>query len=286
MKFRSTDDFLLRGSALRAKGPIALIFIEDNVEVASTVAHHRKLGFRQIVLFCPEHLDLADSGPDVATVVLDPFAKDAVPEALSAVMAATPPTTWIYWGYNAEYLMFPFCEARTIGEMLAFQSEERRQSMLCYVVDLYASDLSQHPDAVSLDQAMFDKSGYYAATRFRDGVPQDRQLEIFGGIRWRYEEHVPWTRRRIDRIALFRPQKGVTMRPDFTFTEEEMNTISCPWHHNMTASVASFRAAKALRTNPGSRWAIQDFTWCGSTRFEWSSQQLLELGLMESGQWF
>ncbi len=48
----------------------------------------------------------------------------------------------------------------------------------------------------------------------------------------------------------------------------------------------SFRTAKALRTNPGSRDAIATFHWHNSVRFGWNSQQLMDLGLMEPGQWF
>ena len=59
-----------------------------------------------------------------------------------------------------------------------------------------------------------------------------------------------------------------------------------PWHNNLTAAIVSFRTAKALRTNPASRFDIDTFRWHNSTEFEWHSQQLLELGLMEPGQWF
>ncbi len=54
----------------------------------------------------------------------------------------------------------------------------------------------------------------------------------------------------------------------------------------LTAAVCSFRTAKALRTNPGSRHAIQTFRWPNSVKFDWHSQQLMDLGLMEPGQWF
>ncbi|NCU20168.1 hypothetical protein EOM89_05410, partial [Candidatus Falkowbacteria bacterium] len=63
-------------------------------------------------------------------------------------------------------------------------------------------------------------------------------------------------------------------------------TYSCPWHHNLTAAVVSFRVAKALKANPGSSHAIASFRWAGSQRFDWQSQQLMDLGLMEPGQWF
>jgi len=48
----------------------------------------------------------------------------------------------------------------------------------------------------------------------------------------------------------------------------------------------SFRTAKALRTNAGSMFDIPSFRWHNSIEFQWHSQQLMDLGLMEPGQWF
>jgi hypothetical protein len=302
MDHASLDDFLARSPDVLARGPVALIFVEDPVELASTLRHHAGAGFRAIIVFVPPGIDLPGPG-DAVPGVAGPDADAAVPvhrighdtcrpgaviAAVNAVIAASPPTTWFYYGYNAEYLFFPFCERRNIRELIAFHAEERRDAMLCYVVDLYAPDLDHHPDAVSLDQAMLDRSGYYALARPDPvtGHPKERQLDFFGGLRWRFEEHVPKTRRRIDRIAIFRAQKGLRLRDDHTFNIEEYNTYACPWHNNMTAAVASFRTAKALKTNPGSRFEIATFAWHNSTRFEWHSQQLMNLGLMEPGQWF
>jgi hypothetical protein len=44
--------------------------------------------------------------------------------------------------------------------------------------------------------------------------------------------------------------------------------------------------AKALKRNPGSTYDIPTFRWDNSVPFEWSSRQLMDLGLMEPGQWF
>ena len=38
--------------------------------------------------------------------------------------------------------------------------------------------------------------------------------------------------------------------------------------------------------NAGSRNDIDTFMWYRSVPFDWQSQQLLDLGLMEPGQWF
>lgn len=278
------------GDHLR-RGPIAVILAEDQVKVAATLAHHMAAGFKKILALSPEPLPLSALPEDpkgrVLNLLFDVRTGGAHVRAVNAVIAAAPADTWMYYGYNAEFLFYPFLETRSIGEMLAFHAEERRRGMLTYVIDLYAPDLTRYPDAVSMDEAMFDRTGYYALGRSdRHGGFKERQLDFFGGLRWRFEEHLPPDRRRIDRIALFRTEKGLRLLPDHRLSIEEYNTYACPWHNNLTAAVASFRVAKALARNPGSREQIRDFTWHNSEPFRWSSHQLMERGLMEPGQWF
>lgn len=289
LAFSGLEEFRTRGAGVLAKGPVALILAEDAVELESTVAHHLKAGCRAVVLFAPEDLPVPDTVAAGAVVRHDMLAEGATVAAVNAAIAAAPEGTWLYYGYNAEYLFHPFSEHRNLREMLAFHEEERRAAMLTYVIDLYADDLTRFPDAVSREHALFDGAGYYALARKGPApgwVPKERQLDIFGGLRWRFEEHVPHARRRIDRIGLFRARRELELRADHTLNDEEMNTHSCPWHHNLTAAICSFRTAKALRANPGSRQAIESFRWPGSVPFEWRAQQLLDLGMMEPGQWF
>jgi hypothetical protein len=282
--------FLAARPPLLARGPLCVVLAEDMVEVDSTLSHHLALGFRAIVLLAPEAPALPEPMADRVAVVRHAAPVDGpVTAAVTRIARAVPPGTWIHYTHNAEYLFFPFCEHRTVGEMLAFHAEERRESMPAVVVDLYAPDLAAHPLAVDRETACFDSRGYYALTRqdaAQGHAPLDRQVNVYGGLRWRFEEHVPWERRRIDRIALFRARKGLVLHEDYTTSEPELNTLQCPWHRNLTAVVASFRTAKALMLNPGSRRAIHSFGWYGSRRFDWSSRQLLNLGLMEPGQWF
>ncbi|QDC11503.1 hypothetical protein FHY55_04340 [Oceanicola sp. D3] len=290
MKYSSLNTFLDQGKSALKKGPIAVICVEDLQEVATTIRHHRMAGFHEIVLLAPDALDLPEAlESQVHRVRYDMHADFALVDAINPIIAATAPGQWLYYCYNAEYLFFPFCENRTVGEMLAFHVEERRDAMLTYVVDLYADDLERFPDAVSIENAHLDKSGYYALARpdpANHNYPKERQLDFFGGLRWRFEEHVDKDRRRIDRISLFRAKPGLKLLPTHRFSDEEYNTYACPWHHNLTATVCSFRTAKALKRNPGSRYDIDTFKWHNSTKFEWHSQQLLDLGLMEPGQWF
>ncbi len=290
MRYASYARFLNQAQALLAKGPVAVILVEDPTEVASTLEHHLRAGFDPVICLAPDAVHLPDGLENrIHRVTHDVHAPGAMVAAVNALNAAAKPGTWIYYCFNGEYLFFPFCETRTVGEMLTFHTEERRDAMIAFVVDIYAADLDRNPDAVSRDEACIDRSGYFALARkdpAKDWAPKERQLDFFGGLRWRFEEHIPVPRRKIDRVALFRAKPGLVLSPEFTFSDEEYNTFACPWHNNLTAAICSFRTAKALRANPGSRYDIRSFHWYNSVPFEWNSQQLMDLGLMEPGQWF
>lgn len=287
MQYSSLSDFISNGQSALAKGPVAMIFAEDQIELNSTIRHHLDAGFRATLVFAAPHLTLADDvGELIHRIDYDLTRDNAFEDAVNEVISAAGPI-WFYYCFNAEYLFFPFCETRGVGEMIAFNMEERRDTILTYVVDLYAGDLGRHTNAVSIEDAYLDKSGYYAlARKDRWNNNIDRQMDFFGGLRWRLEEHVPAPRRRIDRVSLFRNKPGLKFSVDHTFNDPEYNTYSCEWHHSLTAAVCSFRTAKALKRNPGSTFDIETFKWYNSAPFEWHSQQLLELGLMEPGQWF
>ncbi len=289
MRHDDIDAFLEATAPAMAKRPAALVFAEDGVEIGSTLTHLLDLGFGTVALLCGDDIAVPEAlEPRIHRVPWTIHRDNAVPEAVNRTIAAAP-GAWLHYCYNAEYLFFPFCETRTIRDLVTFHTEERRDAMLTYVVDLYAGDLDRHPQAVSRDEALLDRLGYYALARgdaANKWAPKDRQMDFFGGLRWRFEEHVPWDRRRIDRIGIFRAKPGLTLNADHTFGDEEYNTFACPWHNNLTAAICSFRTAKALRTNPGSRYDIPTFRWQNSVPFQWHSQQLLDLGLMEPGQWF
>jgi len=287
MVYPTLNDFLAKGQATLSKGPVALILLEDGIEADSTVRHHLDLGFRAIIVFGVADINLAeDVTGRVHRVYHDMLADHALTDIVNGVIKAAP-QIWLYYCYNSEYLFFPFCEHRTVGEMVTFVMEERRSSILTYVVDLYAGDLERNPNAVALDDAYLDKSGYYALARKNKANEfEDRQLDFFGGLRWRFEEHIPMPRRRIDRVSIFRTKPGLKLAADHTLNDPEYNTYACPWHHSLSASLCSFRTAKALKRNPGSGYQISTFQWHNSAPFEWHSQQLLDLGLMEPGQWF
>jgi len=290
MRFKGLDDLKKRGAAALAKGPIALILIEDRAEIETTLRHHLDAGFKSVLAFVPAHFRLpGDLEEMIHRVDYEPTREQAAHCAVVNTVIPLAQGQWLYYGFNAEYLFFPFCETRNIAELLTFHTEEKRDAMLAYVIDLYAGDLDKAQTGVDLKDCYLDGTGYYALARpdpENHNHPKERQLDFYGGLHWRFEEHIPKTRRKIDRIALFRAKPGLELRPDHTFTDEEYNTYACPWHHNLTAAVVSFRTAKALKRNPGSSFDIHSFKWHKSVKFDWDSRQLMELDLMEPGQWF
>ncbi|MEM9756683.1 MAG: hypothetical protein AAF914_11850 [Pseudomonadota bacterium] len=285
--YASLQDFARIPVGSLGRGPIALMIAEDASELDSTLAHLGTLGFARRIVMAPDGLEVPQSGPSPVDRITHPTRQPGTTEAAVNHLIAKAPGAWLHYCYNGEYLFFPFSEDRTIGEATSFVEEERRASILTYVIDLYAADLTAHPDAVSRETAHLDRAGYYAETRRGPGGEiRERQLNFFGGLRWRFEEHVPAEKRKIDRVAVFKSQPGLQLRSDHTLSDEELNTFACPWHHSLTAAICSFRVAKALRTNPGSRHDIDSFVWHRSEPFEWSSRQLMDLGLIEPGQWF
>ncbi len=186
--------FLSTAKTVLAKGPIAIVMAEDGTEVDTTLRHHLVAGFKSVILLAPDEIPLATELTDkIHRITHNVHTEAALPDAVNRLIDAAA-GQWLYYCYNTEYLFFPFCETRRIGEMLAFHTEERRDAILSYVVDLYAGDLTANPDAVSLENAHLDRSGYYALARTTPLPPhtaKDRQLDFFGGLRWRFEEHVP-----------------------------------------------------------------------------------------------
>jgi hypothetical protein len=270
-----------------SKRPVALLFAEDPVGLDETIEHHLGLGFERIVVFADPAI--ARSDPIASAVQFIDYNCAQPGSWLKAANAAIAgaPGVWFYLGFNVEFLLFPFCESRSVGEFASFVTEERRPVVSGTVIDLYPGEVSGFPVEVDKVNAYLDAGTYFASRRETDeGVPLDRQLDFYGGLRWRFEEHLPKARRRIDRVALFRSCEGLQIRPDFTFNQDEYNTVASPWHNSPTAAVCSFRVAKALMSNPSSAERIDNLTWENSRRFEWRSRQLMDLGLMEPGQWF
>ena len=130
MQYKDLETFLKDGAAALAKGPVAIILVEDDVEIATTLRHHQQAGFASIIAFMPDVFELPRDLQDVVHRVGYNMAREGAMElAVNSVIAAAP-GLWMCYCFNAEYLFHPFCETRTVGEMLSFHTEERRHSML------------------------------------------------------------------------------------------------------------------------------------------------------------
>ena len=185
---------------------------------------------------------------------------------------------WVAWTWNGEFLVYPFCESRSLSDLAGFLADERRNTLYCYALDLYADDLpAANPDATEL---YFDVEGYHAFPT------ANQQLTVYGGLGWRFAELVPKDMHQIGRTAVFRAQKGIYLNAAMVFDDLDYASVSCPWHHSPTGAVMSFRRTRRIMAHQNFGPLRSKLQWDGSRAFAWSSRQLLEEGMIEPGQWF
>lgn len=285
MKFESLEKFAKSLRGRKISGPVACVFAEDNFGLAETIVHLDHLGFTWIVVFGDNMISAnVPANANLITVLCD-FLTKATPHEIVNKIILLFPDQWIHVCFNAEFLIFPFCETRTIADASDFATDEKRKSVFGCTLDLY-SDVPLTPQAkFPADNAFYDKVGYYFVAG-STVEPSAARGQIFGGLRWRLSEFVPENRRDLGRICLFRARPELQVDELLLFNDPQYESISSPWHHNMTMAVASFRAAKALAINPSSRSAANSLMWQMSEKFAWSSRQLLGAGFIEPGQWF
>ena len=70
---------------------------------------------------------------------------------------------------------------------------------------------------------------------------------------------MPGANRKIDRIALFTSKLGLQRQPGDTFNDPEYDTYTGRWQNSPSATILSFRAAKALQINATIRIAMKSF---------------------------
>ena len=108
MHFTSLDHILSDGAAALAKGPIALILLEDDVEVGSSIRHHVDAGFKSVIVFGVPDIEIPDDLPAfVHRVDFDATVRDAQVTVVNAMMEKAA-GHWMYYCYNTEYIFFPF----------------------------------------------------------------------------------------------------------------------------------------------------------------------------------
>ncbi len=286
MRFDNIDSLASSLRKTHAAGPLAVVLAEDAFGLTETVAHLNGLGFARTIVFSQglEHA-LGVSLANCDFVEPASTQKLAMPQILNRLMPVLA-GQWVHACYNGEFLYYPFCEDRQIDDALAFNDDERRKSVFGTMIDLYADGLDAGAQSVPRQQACFDRVGYFDVAPIAGSVSDPRMLRLAGGLRWRFSEHIPLNRQNINKVAMFRADPKLSVSSDMEFSLPEYNSVSCQWHHNMTMAIASFRVARALRTNPESDAAIAAFKWDMSERFDWNSTQLMQAGFIEPGQWF
>ena len=65
IQYKDLETFLKDGAAALAKGPVAIILVEDDVEIATTLRHHQQAGFASIIAFMPDVFELPRDLQDV-----------------------------------------------------------------------------------------------------------------------------------------------------------------------------------------------------------------------------
>ena len=107
MDYASLDDFFKSGKHHLQKGPIALIFAEDDVELASTILHHSKLGFTKIIIFTKAMPTLpSEFKNNLVSVYVDLFNSPEISVIINKINILAS-SQWVYFCYNAECLFFP-----------------------------------------------------------------------------------------------------------------------------------------------------------------------------------
>jgi hypothetical protein len=58
MQYKDLETFLKDGVAALTKGPVATIFVEDDVVIATRLRHHQHAGFARFIAFMPDAFEM------------------------------------------------------------------------------------------------------------------------------------------------------------------------------------------------------------------------------------
>ncbi len=268
------------------KGAVAFLFLEDRFWAQRTIDHLEQIGFGQILAFGRAPVIADVSGECLATFEVADMRNATAVEILNKSMPRLA-NRWVYYGFNGEFLHFPFDTTRKIDDFCGFISEERRVSVMTSKIDLYPKNGCALDAATELKECRFDKMGYFSRNR-EDmlGLPLDNQIDLGGGFRWRMMDHLPQDSFWINRSQIFKPVAGLRLGADFRFNLDAYETAQSKWHNSPSATVTSIRAYRYLSEQLGEDRSLHDLEYPGSAPYAGTGQQFMDLGLMEPGQWF
>lgn len=276
MRFDDVDAFV-RSRPSMPDGAIAILLCETRMQVAVSARRLEEQGAAAIIAVGAT-TELDDITIPVHRIAERPAQRDAwkLLNKLIALLSGR----WLLWLWNGEFFVFPYGERRALDDLTAFLSDERRPVAFTYALDLYAQDLPGPVEDPAEADLYFDRIGYHA-------FPQEEHgLKLFGGLGWRFAEYAVQGMEQIGRSSLFLANRDVLLTRAYVFDLAEYNSVQCKWHHSPTAAMMTLRRSRRIMAHPQFHTVRGKLIWAGSERFDWTSRQLLELGMIEPGQWF
>ena len=276
MHFADADAFARNCPAL-PEGVIAILLCETRMQVAASAQRVEGQGAAAIIAVGVA-VELDDITIPVHHIAERPTQRDAWKQLNELIARLSG--RWLLWLWNGEFFVFPYGESRTLDDLTAFLSDERRPVVFAYALDLYRNDLPGPVEDPAVGELYFDRIGYHA---FPHG---EHELHLFGGLGWRFAECALTGMEQIGRSSLFLANRDVLLTRTYVFERAEYNSVQCKWHHSPTAAIMTLRRSRRIMAHPHFSSVRGKLIWAGSERFDWTSRQLLELGMIEPGQWF
>ena len=204
-----------------------------------------------------------------------------------------------------EFLVYPRCDCRPLPDLGQFLKDDKRSSMHVLVLDCYsdrplADTLYRSGDDPFAVCPFFDRDGY--VQRFSPNV---RSTWVQGGPRLRvYNRQTPWLAPAVNKAPVVWWKSNFTYessthdliptRLNLPHTHGEVSLTGCLFHFKFVATLAAKAKEEARRNQhyAGGREYAQYreapnvvlYSEGISIRYE-SPEQLIRLGLMNSGPW-
>ena len=121
MQYPSLNQMIKAEAKALAKGPVAIVMIEDNVEVDTTLRHNQQAGFKTIIALMPDEFSLPRDLSDAIIRVNYNMSGDAAMETALNTLIDHMAGQWVYYCYNAEYFFTPSARPATLSKCWHFR---------------------------------------------------------------------------------------------------------------------------------------------------------------------
>jgi hypothetical protein len=286
------------GDETRFAAPDAVIacvtYRNERVLLGSFLAHHRALGIGGFVF-----LDLSTQGELAARLAGDadcvvwrprPGRWESAESWSNVLRFRHGVERWCLSVSACDFLVFPRCESRSIRSLTDFLETEHRDHAFAVTVHMYGEGPAEAvADGAAADPfsalPLFDPVGYVTSASGEDGT-----VRVGGGLTRRtLFRTVPRNAPRLDCIPLVR------WRRHFSYVDgtrslqpRRLNRPHAPWHSSPTACLLCFSLLLEPEDDADAGLGTlrsQDLRTNASRRYR-SSEDLVECGMLNPGQWF